>query len=184
MFPKWGVYAAKVSLFLSKIPSLSIVELKHKIDRSSKFHIQLVGEMAAEVGAGVAIAGAVCKLSKFVSEQADSLLYIRDKFECLEKELSSMRSFLEDAEKKLDNSSSNREWVSNVRDLAYDCEDVIDTFLVKQKTQPGCIPYTAKFLSNYDLGRKIEKLLGKANKISESRKRYGLDAYVSTTSEK
>ncbi|CAM8935568.1 unnamed protein product [Rhodiola kirilowii] len=149
----------------------------------------------AELGAGVAIAAAVLKLGQFLHQQANFLFDIRDKIERLKKELSWMQSFLQDAEKKLDNSSLIREWVSDVRDLAYDCEDVIDTFLLKlscmREPQPGCIgtmsrcfvAYTAKFPSTYELGCQIEKLMTKVNDISSRRERYGLDADVSTTSD-
>ncbi|CAM8935539.1 unnamed protein product [Rhodiola kirilowii] len=150
--------------------------------------------MAEALGAGVAIAAAVSKLGQFLHEQASFLFDIRDKIERLKKELSWMQSFLEDAEKKLDDSSLIREWVSDVRDLAYECEDVIDTFLVKlsgPETQPSCtgsmsrcfVAYTAKLPSTYDLGCQIEKLMTKVNDISSRRQRYGLgDADVSTTS--
>ncbi|CAM8991941.1 unnamed protein product [Rhodiola kirilowii] len=150
----------------------------------------------AELGAGVAIATAVLKLSEFLHKHTNFLFDIRDKIETLKKELSWMQSFLQDAEKKLDNSCLIREWVSDVRDLAYDCEDVIDTFLLKlscmREPQPGCIgtmsrcfvAYTAKFPSTYDLGCQIEKLMTKVNDISSRRERYGLDAAdVSTTSD-
>ncbi|KAL9681757.1 hypothetical protein QQ045_013545 [Rhodiola kirilowii] len=149
----------------------------------------------AELGAGVAIATAVLKLSEFLHKHANFLFAIRDKIERLKKELSWMQSFLQDAEKKLDNSSLIREWVSDVRDLAYDCEDVIDTFLLKlrgREPQSGCIGtmshcfvvYTAKFPSTYNLGCQIKKLMTKVNDISSRRVRYGLDATdVSTTSD-
>ncbi|CAM8938073.1 unnamed protein product [Rhodiola kirilowii] len=149
----------------------------------------------AELGAGVAIAAAVLKLGQFLHQQASFLFDIRDKIERLKKELSWMQSFLQDAEKKLDNSCLIRVWVSDVRDLAYDCEDVIDTFLLQlrgREPQPGCIgtmsrcfvAYTAKFPSTYDLGCQIDKLMTKVNDISSRRERYGLDATdVSTTSD-
>ncbi|CAM8938007.1 unnamed protein product [Rhodiola kirilowii] len=150
----------------------------------------------AELGAGVAIATAVSKLGQFLHQQASFLFNIRDKIERLKKELSWMQSFLQDAEKKLDNSSLIREWVSDVRDLAYDCEDVIDTFLLKlscmREKQPGFIgtmsrcfvAYTVKIPSTYDLGCQIEKLMTKVTDISSRRERYGLDAAnVSTTSD-
>ncbi|CAM8941830.1 unnamed protein product [Rhodiola kirilowii] len=149
----------------------------------------------AELGAGVAIGTAVLKLSEFLHKHANFLFCIRDKIERLKKELSWMQSFLEDAEKKLDNSSLIREWVSDVRDLAYECEDVIDSFLLKQRgpeTQPSCtgtmsrcfVTYTAKFPSTYNLGCQIEKLMTKVNDLSSRRVRYGLDAAdVSTTSD-
>ncbi|CAM8941844.1 unnamed protein product [Rhodiola kirilowii] len=148
-----------------------------------------------ELGAGAAISAAVLKLGQFIHEHANFLLDIRDKIERLKNELSWMQSFLEDAEKKLDNSSLIRKWVSDVRDLAYDCEDVIDTFLLKlrgRETQPSCIgtmsrcfvAYTAIFLSTYELGCQIEKLMKKVTDISSRRERYGLDATdVSTTSD-
>ncbi|KAL9684710.1 hypothetical protein QQ045_022151 [Rhodiola kirilowii] len=151
----------------------------------------------AELGAGAAIATAVLKLGQFLHQHANFLFGIGDKIERLKKEFSWMQSFLEDAEKKLDdnNGSLIREWVSDVRDLAYECEDIIDTFLLKlscmREPQPGCIgtmsscfvAYTAKFPSTYDLGCQIEKLMTKVTDISSRRERYGLDAAdVSTTS--
>ncbi|CAM8945273.1 unnamed protein product [Rhodiola kirilowii] len=150
----------------------------------------------AELGAGAAIATAVLKLSEFLHKHANFLFGIRGKIERLEKELSWMQSFLEDAEKKLDNNGSLiRKWVSDVRDLAYECEDVIDTFLLKlrgRETQPSCIgtmsrsfvAYTAKFPSTYKLGCQIDQLMTKVNDISSRRERYGLNAAdVSTTSD-
>ncbi|CAM8945340.1 unnamed protein product [Rhodiola kirilowii] len=148
-----------------------------------------------ELGAGAAIATAVLKLGQFLYQHANFLLDIKDKIERLKKELSWMQSFLQDAEKKLDNNSLIREWVSDVRDLAYDCEDVIDTFLLKlscmREPQPGCIgtmsrcfvAYTAKFPSTYDLGCQIEKLMTKVIDISSRRERYGLDAADVSTSD-
>ncbi|CAM8945263.1 unnamed protein product [Rhodiola kirilowii] len=146
----------------------------------------------AELGACVAISASVLKLGQFLHEQANFLLDIKDKIQRLKKELSWMQSFLQDAEKKLDtNGSLIREWVSDVRDLAYECEDVIDTFLLKlscmREPQPGCIGNMsrcfAKFRSTYDLSCQIEKLMTKVNDISSRRERYGLDADVSSTSD-
>ncbi|CAM8945265.1 unnamed protein product [Rhodiola kirilowii] len=151
--------------------------------------------MAEALGAGVAIATAVLKLGQFIHGQSSFLFGIRDKIEWLKNELSWMQSFLEDAEKKLDNNELIRKWVSDVRDLAYDCEDVIDTFLLKlscmQEPQTSCmrtmslcfVAYTAKFHSTYELGCQIEKLKTRVNDISSRRERYGLAAAdVSTTS--
>ncbi|CAM8935575.1 unnamed protein product [Rhodiola kirilowii] len=149
----------------------------------------------AELGAGVAIAAAVLKLDQFIHEHANFLNDIRDEIERLKNELSWMQSFLQDAEKKLDNSILIQQWVSDVRDLAYDCEDVIDTFLLKlrgRETQPSCIGnmsrccvvYTAKFSSTYDLGHQIGKLMTMVTDLLSRRVRYGLDAVdVSTTSD-
>ncbi|CAM8937967.1 unnamed protein product [Rhodiola kirilowii] len=124
----------------------------------------------AELGAGAAIATAVLTLGQFLQQQASFLFNIREKIESLKSDLSWMQSFLEDAEKKLDNNGSLvRKWVSDVRDLAYECEDVIDNFLVElgerePEPQPGCIgtmsrcfvEYTAKFRCTYELGCKIK----------------------------
>ncbi|CAM8945225.1 unnamed protein product [Rhodiola kirilowii] len=139
----------------------------------------------AELGAGVAIATAVLTLGQFIQQQASFLFNLRDKIESLENELSWMQSFLQDAEKKLDNSSLIRKWVSDVRDLAYDCEDVIDTFLLKQSgfISPYFVAYTGKFSSTYNLGRKIEKLMTRVSVISSRRERYGLNVDVSATSD-
>ncbi|CAM8938010.1 unnamed protein product [Rhodiola kirilowii] len=148
--------------------------------------------MAEALGAGVAIATAVLTLGEFLHKHANFLFDIREKIESLKSELTWMESFLEDAEKKLDNNDKRiQQWVSDVRNLAYDCEDVIDTFLLKLREgepQPGCIgtmsrcfvAYTAKFR----LGCQIDQLMTKVTDISSRRERYGLNATnVSTTSD-
>uniref|UniRef100_A0A7N0VFS6 Uncharacterized protein n=1 Tax=Kalanchoe fedtschenkoi TaxID=63787 RepID=A0A7N0VFS6_KALFE len=99
-----------------------------------------------------------------------------------------MQSFLQDAEKKMGDSSLIRQWVSDVRDLAYDSEDVIDTFLlqiqVSETHTAGCLGAMCRcFITHPTKLRRVCKLRGEVNKltaringISSRRERYGLTA--------
>ncbi|CAM8915202.1 unnamed protein product [Rhodiola kirilowii] len=142
----------------------------------------------AEIVAGAAISAIgyiVLKLGEILNNEVDLLLGVRDGIETLKTELNWMRSFLKDAENKLDNSNLIREWVSEVRDLAYEAEDVIDTFLLKFQLETHacscCFPCRR---SAHKLGSQLDNLIEKAKGISSRRERYGLNAYVSNTSDR
>uniref|UniRef100_A0A7N0ZYJ7 Uncharacterized protein n=1 Tax=Kalanchoe fedtschenkoi TaxID=63787 RepID=A0A7N0ZYJ7_KALFE len=139
--------------------------------------------MAAEFGAAVAIASVL-------GEQSSFLLYVKDDVERLIKELTWMKCFLKDGENSND---LIRQWMSDVRDLAYDSEDVIDTFLLKlggpdiQASCFGtisfsCISYTKNLPSTYKLGCEIAKIMVKVSEISSRRQRYGLNAEAFSSS--
>uniref|UniRef100_A0A7N0UME4 Uncharacterized protein n=1 Tax=Kalanchoe fedtschenkoi TaxID=63787 RepID=A0A7N0UME4_KALFE len=144
--------------------------------------------MAAEIGAAIAIASAVLKLSQLVYEKGSVLLFVRDDIENVISELKWMQSFLQDAEKKMGDSSLIRQWVSDVRDLAYDSEDIIDTFLlqiqVSETHTAGCLGAMCRcFITHHTKLRRVCKLRGEINKltaringISTKRERYGLTA--------
>uniref|UniRef100_A0A7N0UPD2 Uncharacterized protein n=1 Tax=Kalanchoe fedtschenkoi TaxID=63787 RepID=A0A7N0UPD2_KALFE len=144
--------------------------------------------MAAEIGAAIAIASAVLKLSQVLYEKGSVLLSVRDDIENVKRELEWMQSFLQDAEKKMGDSSLIRQWVSDVRDLAYDSEDVIDTFLLQIQASEthiaACLGAMCRcFITQPTKLRRVCKLRGEINKltaringISSRRERYGLTA--------
>ncbi|KAL3534616.1 hypothetical protein ACH5RR_003077 [Cinchona calisaya] len=79
-----------------------------------------------------AVAFLLKELSTFLLTQSTRLgggleremQFIRD-------ELGSMRAFLRDAELKEDNVSELKEWVGQVREVAYDTQDIIDDFIMR-----------------------------------------------------
>jgi len=64
-----------------------------------------------------------------LATEASLLWGVRDAVDNIKKALKGMRSFLLDFEKKGAANEGEKLWVENVRDMAYDVEDVIDEFM-------------------------------------------------------
>ncbi|KAF3964402.1 hypothetical protein CMV_011297 [Castanea mollissima] len=123
-----------------------------------------------------------------------SLLWgARDAIEDIKDELISMRSFLADADRKGVGSEGERTWVANVRDMAYDVEDIIDNFMYHMNRQriggrsSWILHHTIYFPRNlwmrHQTATKIQKINGKIKgAIPERNQRYGIDRIEGTSS--
>ncbi|KAK9289072.1 hypothetical protein L1049_017543 [Liquidambar formosana] len=85
---------------------------------------------------------AVERLGDLLIREVTSLQGVKDEVEWLKNELGRMQCFLQDAEEKQggDNRQAIGKWIKDVKDVAYDAEDVIDTFILK----------TLKFVDIYE----------------------------------
>ncbi|XP_058114506.1 putative disease resistance protein At1g50180 [Magnolia sinica] len=124
------------------------------------------------------------KIADPIIREAIFLHGVGDQVEWLEAEFKRMQCFLEDADAKQEGDRRVKGWVGNVRDVAYDAEDVIDTFLFKVVTLRrtgfvGCIKRYAcifnELIARHQVGSKIERIKSKIRKISESRSTYGIE---------
>ncbi|KAL9686828.1 hypothetical protein QQ045_031221 [Rhodiola kirilowii] len=99
--------------------------------------------MSEIVYAATSIISIVSKLSEGLYKEANFLLGAKGGIEKLRKELRYMQCSLKDVD-ELETNNLFREWVSDVTNLAYDAEDIIDTFFLKSgsETHAGswCIP--------------------------------------------
>ncbi|XP_027181749.1 disease resistance protein RPM1-like [Coffea eugenioides] len=68
------------------------------------------------------------QLSTLLSQESSLLGGLRPDVQFIKDELGSMKAFLRQAEAKEDNDSQLQEWVKQVREVAYDTEDVLDDF--------------------------------------------------------
>ncbi|CAL5339708.1 unnamed protein product [Camellia sinensis] len=71
------------------------------------------------------------RLGNLLTEQVNFLRGVRDEVNSLKNKLEYMLCFLKDAEEKQDQDSRIRKWVSDIRDAAYEAEDIIDKFILK-----------------------------------------------------
>ncbi|KAF3948250.1 hypothetical protein CMV_025731 [Castanea mollissima] len=104
-----------------------------------------------------------------------------------------MQSFLADADRKGVGSEGERTWVANVRDMAYDVEDIIDKFMYHMNRQriggrySWILHHSIYFPKNLWVRRqtatKIQKINGKIKgAIPERNQRYGIDRIEGTSS--
>ncbi|KAL7239277.1 hypothetical protein ACSBR2_005225 [Camellia fascicularis] len=78
------------------------------------------------------------RLGNLLAEQVNFLRGVRNEVNSLKNKLEYMLCFLKDAEEKQDQDIRIRKWVSDIRDAAYEAEDIIDKFIIK--VEEGGIP--------------------------------------------
>ncbi|XP_031249429.1 putative disease resistance RPP13-like protein 3 [Pistacia vera] len=71
------------------------------------------------------------KVGDYLIQEAVFLKEVRNEVESLKNELEWMQCFIKDAEEKQIDDAVIRKWVSDMRDIAYDTEDVLDKFIIK-----------------------------------------------------
>ncbi|KAI3883797.1 hypothetical protein MKX03_010597 [Papaver bracteatum] len=127
---------------------------------------------------------AVEKLGDVLIGETSFLLGVRSQVKRLRAELIRMECFLKDADaKEQQGNESVRHWVAEIRNIAYDAEDVIDSFVLKvdsaRKTK------TKSFLSRKALmvknlkhlrrvGNEIQSIQARLRSISDSTITYGI----------
>ncbi|XP_057502263.1 disease resistance protein RPP13-like isoform X1 [Actinidia eriantha] len=126
----------------------------------------------------------VQRLGELLIEQVVFLQGVRDEVQWLRNKLEYMLCFLEDAEeKKNDGDRRIQKWISDIRDVAYDAEDIIDNFILeveegKTPKKMGLKGWLEKYLcicskqSNlvkqatlYGIGTKINSLKNRLEEI-------------------
>lgn len=137
--------------------------------------------------ASFVIESAASWVGKLLVEEVEFLAEVRDKVEGLKHELEWMKSFLWDADHKQYKKAIIRQWISEIRDLAQEAEDVIELYILKvshKREKPhGLIPWTdLKWLlccmkdaeTLHSVGSDIDALIAKINELTGRLQRYGI----------
>ena len=110
-------------------------------------------------------------------EEAVFLKDVRPRIERLHRDLRAINCFLEAADAKQEEDPRVRNWVSDIRDVAYDAEDVVDMFILKAEAlrrkifvkrvfqKPRCL---------HNLGKKIDDIQTNLQDISRRRDILGI----------
>ncbi|KAK1404324.1 hypothetical protein POM88_003929 [Heracleum sosnowskyi] len=122
------------------------------------------------------------KIAGYLIEEAGSFSRIDVQVEWIEAELRRMQCFLKDAEMKQNGDERVQNWVCDVRDIAYDTDDLID-FCILKVSQPrsGFLYFLKKFTFFNDLlfRRKVNKHIDRIKKrivhVKDSRSTYGIE---------
>ncbi|KAF8402084.1 hypothetical protein HHK36_013036 [Tetracentron sinense] len=117
-------------------------------------------------------------------EEVKLLRGVRREVEYIRDELQSIRGFLRDADAREESEELVKVWVGQVRDVAYEIEDVLDDFTLRLAQQNqrhgfvGSLYRTAHFLKHLNLrhgiANKIQDIKVRVHDISERRARYDL----------
>jgi signal recognition particle GTPase len=100
----------------------------------------------------------------------------------VERELNRIQAFLKDADRKQIQDEMQKQWVKEVRDVAYWIEDVIDTFLCevpqkkpgKRETLKRIFGKTKKLSIIHKLGDEMNQILARLQEISDMKVKYGI----------
>ena len=83
------------------------------------------------------LSSVVNNLKSYVVEEVSLYKKVDDDVKGLQRELGKLQRFLQDADTKQKQGNEEvNEWVGNIQDVAYDAEDVIETFMLKADNFP------------------------------------------------
>ncbi|KAG8640447.1 hypothetical protein MANES_13G061300v8 [Manihot esculenta] len=127
------------------------------------------------------------KLTTVLMQKASLLGDASDEIEEIKLELESMRSFLRDAERRKERSESVETWVSQVREVAYEAEDIIDEFIHlknRKRIKNGfkvvlqdVVNFPKNMTTRHQISSKLQKIKAKVHEVSERSKRYDFDQH-------
>ncbi|KAJ1704210.1 hypothetical protein LUZ63_003989 [Rhynchospora breviuscula] len=113
-----------------------------------------------------AVKFALSKLS-VVRNLGLELYHVSDEVRDMELKLSMIQGFLGDANSKRNKTPAVKQWVNNIRDVAYQIEDAIDTFLVDiQENRPRSFGVWSKLATSVKKPFKVKKLVDEMKAIN------------------
>ncbi|KAJ4977229.1 hypothetical protein NE237_002335 [Protea cynaroides] len=121
------------------------------------------------------------KLGLLVLDEANLLLGVDQQIMFLHDELEWINFFLSDADEKRRTNKMVDVWVSQIRNLAYDAEDIIDLFMleVQQQRQRNiglrCMYYPKHLFTLRKFVKQIDNVNRRIEKISANKSKYGID---------
>ncbi|KAL6907945.1 hypothetical protein ACP4OV_002115 [Aristida adscensionis] len=126
------------------------------------------------------------KLGGLLAQEYALIRGVRGDIQYISDELASMQAFLLDIARDDCQDNRKKDWMKQIRDMAYDCEDCVDNFAHRLPNDDGsgrwCWPWMATLL--YDLwtwrhrreiASDIAELKVRAQLIAERRIRYGVE---------
>ncbi|XP_010263181.1 PREDICTED: disease resistance protein RPM1-like [Nelumbo nucifera] len=128
------------------------------------------------------------KLTSLLEDEFSLLGGLKNELDEAKRELESIKSFLRDADKKIE-VHGIRTWVAQVRDIAYDVEDVIDEFMYSMEGQHRGGSRFMRFLLNtiylpknlwtrHRIAKQLQGIRIRVQSVSDRSKRYGFDRMV------
>ncbi|KAM7267317.1 hypothetical protein ACFE04_009483 [Oxalis oulophora] len=123
------------------------------------------------------------RLGNMAVEEAKFLNKVGDQVRQMHTELLHLRSFLRDADKRQEEDQVVRNWISEIREAAYDIEDVINTFTmeVASRRGPGVITTLKRYafifkeyLQLHRTSSEIETIKAKISDLTTKLQNYGI----------
>ncbi|XXG71012.1 hypothetical protein AAC387_Pa07g0361 [Persea americana] len=116
----------------------------------------------------------VGKLGDLLIQEAQLLSGVREEVEWIKNELEWIQCFLKDADSKQNTNARVKKWVSDIRDVSYEIEDLIETFIDSRSRRHGLVGGVVGYISEHEVAKQIEQIKQKISDISRRRETYGI----------
>ncbi|XP_030941880.1 putative disease resistance RPP13-like protein 2 [Quercus lobata] len=119
-------------------------------------------------------------LTQLLTQESKLLGGVKDQVRSLKNELSLINRFLQKSEGKR-HDELVKEVVSQIRDVAYEAEDVIDTYIItvaerrRRSKLRKLIPSCDRAITFHDVASKIESIKFINKEINDNRSKYGIE---------
>ena len=123
------------------------------------------------------VSGVAERLGNLLLQEANFLSGVSHQVEMLQNELKLMQSFLKVADTKQDESDLVRQLVAQIRDLAYDAEDIIATYALKVGSRgvKRCACILGEGITVHQVGSKIDVIKTRISNLKQSFQDYGIE---------
>ncbi|KAA8528029.1 hypothetical protein F0562_035102 [Nyssa sinensis] len=132
------------------------------------------------------------KIVSVLENEASLIGGVHDELSDFKRELVSIRSFLEDADGKRALTKGEKSWVEDVREMAYNVEDIIDEFMYRMSREQSAGRLTRLFYKTIHISKnlwvrhhiatKVQKMKKMIKDIPERNQRYGFNHIEETNS--
>ncbi|KAF3968571.1 hypothetical protein CMV_007563 [Castanea mollissima] len=130
------------------------------------------------------VSGVVTRIGDLLVQEGKFLSGVSNQVELLQIELKLMQGLLKDADARQNESELVRQWVAEIRDLAYDADDIIATHAHTvgsrrkgggvQKVLERCSGILGEGITGHQVGSKIEDIMTKISNLKTSFQGYGI----------
>ncbi|XP_030943212.1 putative disease resistance protein At1g50180 [Quercus lobata] len=129
------------------------------------------------------VSGVVTRIGDLLVQEGKFLSGVSNQVELLQSELNLMQGLLKDADARQDESETVRRWVAEIRDLAYNADDIIATYALTvgsregggvQKVLKRCSCIFDEGITVHQVGSKIEDIMTKISSLKTSFRDYGI----------
>ncbi|XP_038971003.1 putative disease resistance protein RGA1 [Phoenix dactylifera] len=122
------------------------------------------------------------KLLEFMAEETSMVLGVKDELKKLQRTMERMRGFLESAERKRHADPNINTWVTELKDIMYDADDIIDLCMIEGRklleddTSRSAVRHPLSLFScfscvkfRHEIGSKIRELNDRLKQVEEDR---------------
>ena len=129
------------------------------------------------------VSSVVTRIGDLLVQEGKFLSGVSNQVELLKTELNLMQGLLKYADARKDESEIVRRWVAEIRDLAYDADDIIATYALTVGTRKGggmqkfikrCSCILDEVITVHKVGSKIEDIKAKVSILRTNFREYGI----------
>ncbi|XP_058723298.1 putative disease resistance protein At1g50180 [Vicia villosa] len=127
----------------------------------------------------------VQKISDLLIEEAVFLYGVQDKVHQLRTDLRMMESYLQDADRRQEDDETLKNWISEIREVAYDSDDVIEAYALKgasrRNNMTGTFNRIKSFVSMinrlieiHQVGSQVDDIISRITSLTSSLETFGI----------